>query len=702
MQSALKRATYQGHWLHKQKKLEDCMMKKWKLSTATAIFCSAFIFCSNASAGIATANANKPAKKLPELQPVENQVLVSFKHGASASEMAALHSKAKGKVVKKISRLGIELVEVPEGTVADAIKAYRKNAKVAFAEPNYRRTLTTTEGSLPDPYNVPNNFTEQWHLHNTGQGFGAVCTIDYFTFEYVCTAPAYSGVPDADIDAPEGWELTHGSPDIKIAVLDSGVDCDHPDLAGKCVEQINFADGCSNPYDYIGHGTHVASIAAAETDNSIGTAGVAWDASIGSLKVCAEVELLPGYYSADCRDGDLAEAIVYAADNGYQVINMSLAGLENSAAIEAAVNYAWNQGAVLVAGAGNDYGTTVHYPAGYDNVIAVAATDRYDDLSSFSTFGNDWVSVAAPGGSLSLDDGKGSIFAAVPALYCAGDPDCYDWKSGTSMSTPVVSGVAAMVWSYITDPTNAAVRDCIEISAQKSGALGQNFLAWTQYGKVNLHDALLCKSSDNDPPTALFNSTVTGLNVAFTDRSQDSDGSIVSWSWDFGDGETATQQNPSHSYAAGGTYSVKLTVSDDAGDAAEFTDEVVTAAEPNSPPTALFSSASTSLNVDFTDRSQDSDGSITSWNWDFGDGETSTEQNPTHVYAAAGVHSVKLTVTDDDGESAEFIDTVVTVAQVCADDADLDGVPDADDKCQDTPPNTFVNPNGCPTKSKKP
>ncbi|MCI5131232.1 MAG: hypothetical protein D3904_06845, partial [Candidatus Electrothrix sp. EH2] len=224
------------------------------------------------------------------------------------------------------------------------------------------------------------------------------------------------------------------------------------------------------------------------------------NAVIGNLKVCYEEELYPGLpelgVTAYCDDSDVAAAIAYAADNGYQVINMSLGGAEYSETFKLAVDAAWNKGAVLVAGAGNTYGLAKSYPAAYDNVIGVAATDAYDNLASFSTFStdaDDWVSVAAPGET---------IFAAVPGSACPGDPDCYDWKSGTSMATPVVSGIAAMVWSYlpdptnessyIADPTNADVRNCIEISAQKSGVFGQNFLTWTQHGRVNLHDALLC------------------------------------------------------------------------------------------------------------------------------------------------------------------------------------------------------------------
>ncbi len=553
-------------------------MKTGKLSVAGVALCTALLICSQASAATLSKVDNPDKKNLPKPEPVPNQLLVSFKSDASSAEISTQHRNTKGKVVKKIRRIGVEVVEVSTDTVEEALRAYRKNPKVAFAEPNYRRSLTTlpppNEGSLP---NIPNLFTEQWHLHNTGQGFGEICTMDLNTFQYVCKAPSYWGIPYADIDALKGWELTQGSADIKIAVLDSGVECTHPDLSGKCVEQINFADGSSNPDDYIGHGTHVASIAAANTNNQIGTAGVAREATIGSLKVCAEVEIIPGYYSADCRDGDLAEAIVYAADNGYQVINMSLAGPEDSAVIRNAVEYAWSKGAVLVAGAGNNYDRIIQYPAGYDEVISVASTDHYDNLSSFSTFSNEWVSVAAPGGSISMFDGKGTILAAVPAAYCGWNPDCYDRKSGTSMATPVVSGIAAMVWSYMDSPDNTKVRECIEISAEKSGALGQNFLAWTKNGRVNLYNALLCEEPPpiNEHPTALFNSAATGLNVDFSDRSFDPDGTIASWSWNFGDGGTSTEQNPSHTYAAAGKYTVTLTVTDNKdGVSAEFSSEV--------------------------------------------------------------------------------------------------------------------------------
>ena len=153
----------------------------------------------------------------------------------------------------------------------------------------------------------------------------------------------------------------------------------------------------------------------------------------------------------------------------------------------------------------------------------------------------------------------------------------------------------------------------------------------------------------NVPPTADFTYTTTELTADFTDQSTDSDGSVVSWAWDFGDGGTSTAQNPSHTYGAAGTYTVTLTVTDDAGATDTASQDVTVSSGSNAPPTADFTYTTTDLAVDFTDQSTDSDGSIVSWAWDFGDGGTSTAQNPSHTYGADGTYTVSLTVTDDAG-----------------------------------------------------
>jgi len=166
----------------------------------------------------------------------------------------------------------------------------------------------------------------------------------------------------------------------------------------------------------------------------------------------------------------------------------------------------------------------------------------------------------------------------------------------------------------------------------------------------------------NDPPVADFTYAASGLTVTFTDQSTDSDGSIVSWSWDFGDGNGSSEKDPVHTYSSSGTFSVALTVTDDDG-ATDVTSKFVTVTqETNDPPVADFTYAATELTVTFTDQSTDSDGSVVSWSWDFGDGNGSSEKNPVHTYSSSGTFSVALTVTDDDG-ATDVTSKFVTVTQ---------------------------------------
>jgi PKD repeat protein len=153
----------------------------------------------------------------------------------------------------------------------------------------------------------------------------------------------------------------------------------------------------------------------------------------------------------------------------------------------------------------------------------------------------------------------------------------------------------------------------------------------------------------NVPPNAAFSYACNGLTCGFTDASTDSDGSVTGWNWDFGDGNTSTAQNPGHTYAAAGTYTVGLTATDD-GAANGSTSQQVTVVDPNAnvPPTASFTSSCTDLDCNFTDGSSDPGGSVTGWSWNFGDGNTSTAQNPSHSYTNGGTYSVSLTVTDNE------------------------------------------------------
>ena len=174
------------------------------------------------------------------------------------------------------------------------------------------------------------------------------------------------------------------------------------------------------------------------------------------------------------------------------------------------------------------------------------------------------------------------------------------------------------------------------------------------------------------PPTASFTSTCDGLTCSFTDTSSDSDGTLTGWNWDFADGSPSTLTNPTHTFAASGSYLVTLTVTD--SDGAESTaTQTVTVIKPNDPPVAAFTVACTLLSCTFTDGSTDADGTIAGWNWTFGDGTTSTAQNPSKSFAAAGTYSVTLVVTDDGGATASTTKSVTVTLPAAVHIGDLDG-----------------------------
>jgi thermitase len=184
-------------------------------------------------------------------------------------------------------------------------------------------------------------FEEQWNLHNTGQGI----------LTYADPNTGLQGWPnisvDADIDAPEAWDISQGDANVLIAVVDSGVDCLHGELAGKCSHEEDHVsptvDSFGTPIpeliDRAGHGTHVAGTIAMATDNDSGGAGVGWNVSIGAFKVCYQKTLLGFPVGASCEDADIAAGLVAAADHGYHVINLSLGG-DASATVQAAIDYA--------------------------------------------------------------------------------------------------------------------------------------------------------------------------------------------------------------------------------------------------------------------------------------------------------------------------------------------------------------------------
>ena len=244
----------------------------------------------------------------------------------------------------------------------------------------------------------------------------------------------------------ELWSATTGNPEILVAVLDTGIDGDHEDLKGKVVTVANFADS-STTNDIHGHGTHIAGIIAAECDNGIGITGVAPECRLMNVKVADD--------KGRCQPLAVAEAIVWAVDNGANVINISIEFREPSPQLEDAVNYAWGQGVIIIAAAGNDGSQSPTYPAYYENSIAVAASKQDDTLAPLSNYGN-WVDVAAPGFN---------IYSTLP-------DDSYGYKTGTSFAAAYVSGLAALLFHVVTDSDgdgrlNGEVRAAIEAGCQE-------------------------------------------------------------------------------------------------------------------------------------------------------------------------------------------------------------------------------------------
>ena len=236
------------------------------------------------------------------------------------------------------------------------------------------------------------------------------------------------------IMAPEAWQITSGGPDVVVAVLDTGIDQTHEDLAGKVVASINFTQSPTVD-DLYGHGTHIAGIVAATANNAVGGTGVAYNCSLMNVKVAED--------DGSCDSATVAKGIIWAVDNGAKVINISLTVTKTSLTLEKAIDYAWDKGAVIIAAAGNNYSSTPIYPAAYPNAIAVAATNKDDRLPQWSNHG-DWVSLGAPG----VD-----IYSTLP-------DDNYGYKSGTSSAAALVSGEAALLFTIVTDANgNGCIND---------------------------------------------------------------------------------------------------------------------------------------------------------------------------------------------------------------------------------------------------
>ena len=367
---------------------------------------------------------------------VPGEILVKYRADASAEDVAESHRRHGGVDDGEIGPLRVKKVKVKPGQEREQAARYKGDRIVEFSEPNGTYYAL---GAPNDP-----RFPQQWQ---------------------------YTQPSDADIDAVEAWDRTLGSTAVAIAILDSGIDTTHEDLKAKVVKSINFSRA-RNADDRLGHGTHVAGIAAAVSNNGLGVAGTCQRCVLYNVKVL-------GDDGAGAWDG-IARGIIWAADNGAKVINMSFGAYAESLTVRDAVAYAWGKGVVLTAAAGNDGQNWGFYPGVFEQTIAVAATTSSDARWASSNHGGNWVDLAAPGADIlsTAPDHASSYWPSAPK---------YGSLSGTSMAAPHVAGVAGLVWSTALCPArnSTCVRSRLETTADPIGRPAYDATSQWRYGRLN-------------------------------------------------------------------------------------------------------------------------------------------------------------------------------------------------------------------------
>jgi len=440
------------------------------------------------------------------------EIIVKFKPGVSNEKIAGINSRYGTSVAYTSPHAGFKKLHVPKGkTVPEMVEIYSKNPNIEYAEPNY----------VAHALMVPNDplYGYQWHLDNTDYG---------------------------GINMEDAWDIATGT-GVVVAVIDTGVAYENytefsynpsgkiigvityaqaPDLAGtNFVPGYDFVNNDAHPNDDAGHGTHVTGTIAQTTNNGIGVAGVAFDCSVMPVKVLDGSG--SGYYDW------IANGIYYAADNGAEVISMSLGGTVSSITLENALAYAYGEGVTIVCSAGNGgAGAAPSYPAAYnDYCIAVGAT-RYDETISYYSTTGDYVDIAAPGGDVTVDqNGDGYGDGVCQQTHDGSDYTTFGYYSyqGTSMAAPHVAGVAALLISNgVTGPDN--VREALESTAEDKGPVGWD--TGYGWGIVDAYAALLSVAAPNEPPVAHNQSVTTAEDtlVSITLNATDSDGDALIYS----------------------------------------------------------------------------------------------------------------------------------------------------------------------------
>ena len=456
-------------------------------SVRGAIFFGVFTLTATALAAPPVSSSSNTAVAQPSFKSsgyapphrhVPDEILVRFRESTSTFSRSLTHSRIGTRVVREFRvAKGLQRAKLPPGmTVSQALQAFSNHPDVLYAEPNY----------LVHAFATPNDprFSQLWGLHNTGQT---------------------GGTPGADTRAPEAWDLTTGSTDVVVAVIDTGIDYGHPDLAANVFR--NTADCNTNGIDDDGngfvddcygvnvwsvnhnglvtddnrHGTHVAGTIGAAGNNTVGVAGVNWTTKILACKFLSS--------GGEGSTADAIECLDYVAmmkDRGVNIVasNNSWGGGGYSQALRDAIDGHRQRGILFVAAAGNDSANNdalPTYPCSYDvpNIICVAATNDVDGLSFFSNYGKKSVHLGAPGEH---------ILSTVPFPFNSAG---YDTFSGTSMATPHVTGAVALIHSLYPGIDWRAVKNRILAGGDIVNSLGQTMTG----RRLNLFGTLTCSNS---------------------------------------------------------------------------------------------------------------------------------------------------------------------------------------------------------------
>jgi len=429
----------------------------------------------------------------PTVQFVPGELLVKFQPGIAKAELEGLLA-AEGLAEKgQLAALDVHLLAVPAGQELTLAKTLAANPLVTYAEPNYLVDVAipalwdasaakalppalADEAGRPIPVDMagaaeaalsPNDSlyaTYQWNLNNTGQ---------------------LGGTPGADIAAPAAWNLSTGSSSVIIAIVGTGLDLTHPDLAAKIVPGHNFLDETKPPTDDDGRSTWAAGIAAAVTNNGVGMAGVSWGARLLPVKVTGASG---GTWAA------VANGITWAADQGARVIDLDFRGTYSLVGQDA-INYAYSRGAVLIAPAYG--GDTYMYPAAFDHVLAASATDRNDAHPDWTGQGS-YVDVSAPG-----DYVLGTFWQGTGYTYAV-------W-SNTGGASAHVAGLASLVLSLHPGYTVDQVVQAIEQGADDLGAPGWDPLYG--HGRIDAYRTLSGAPAPTATPTLPLAATPTATRT---------------------------------------------------------------------------------------------------------------------------------------------------------------------------------------------